>query len=213
MTATQGYGETLWTPDAETIKSTQTAKYLQWLAARPAGRGVQASDYDELWRWSTDHPADFWDSMWEYFAVLGERGDGPALEGGPMPDVRWFPGATLNYARNMLRAARTDPDRPAVLAYSERGGGASLTYGQLEAEVARVAAGLRGLGVRRGDRVVGLMPNIPEALIALLATASIGAIWSCCPPDFGTRSVVDRFAQIEPAVFIAVDGYSYNGKQ
>jgi acetoacetyl-CoA synthetase len=203
-----GYGATLWTPTAETIKGTQTARYQEWLAAR----GVPTSGYDELWRWSTDNPGAFWDSIWEYFGVLGERGSGPALEAGTMPDVRWFPGATLNYARNMLRTAHTDPDRVAIISYSERGSGARYTYAQLAAEVARVAAGLRDLGVRRGDRVVGLVPNIPEAVIALLATASIGAIWSSCSPDFGTRSVVDRFAQIEPAVFIAVDGYTYNGK-
>jgi acetoacetyl-CoA synthetase len=220
-----GYGETLWTPTAETIKGTQTARYQEWLAAR----GVPTSSYDELWRWSTDNPGVFWDSLWDYFGVLGERGSGPALEAGTMPDVRWFPGATLNYARNMLRTAHTDPGRLAIIALNERGaaggaagmaggaggsaaGGRTYTYAQLAAEVARVAAGLRDLGVRRGDRVVGLVPNIPEAAIALLATASIGAIWSSCSPDFGTRSVVDRFAQIEPAVLIAVDGYAYNGK-
>jgi acetoacetyl-CoA synthetase len=203
-----GYGETLWTPTAETIKATQTARYQEWLAER----GIRTGSYDELWRWSTDNPGPFWDSLWDYFGVLGERGSGPALEAGIMPDVHWFPGATLNYARNMLRTAHTDPDRLAIISYSERGSGSRYTYAQLAAEVARVAAGLRDLGVRRGDRVVGLVPNVPEAAIALLATASIGAIWSSCSPDFGTRSVVDRFAQIEPAVLIAVDGYAYNGK-
>jgi acetoacetyl-CoA synthetase len=212
----QGYGATLWTPDSDSVKRTQTARYIEWLA----GRGVQADSYDELWRWSTDNIGAFWDSIWDYFGVLGDRGDGPALEGGPMPDVRWFPGATINYARNVLRTAHSDPDRPAVIAHTERlrppspanSAAVTLTYGELQAEVARVAAGLRALGVRRGDRVVGLIPNIPQAIVALLATASIGAIWSSCSPDFGTRSVLDRFAQIEPAVFIAVDGYSYNGK-
>ncbi|MGH3171373.1 MAG: acetoacetate--CoA ligase, partial [Trebonia sp.] len=124
----------------------------------------------------------------------------------------WFPGVTLNYARNALRAARTDPDRVAVIPYAESGRGDSLTYAQLEAEVARVAAGLRSLGVTKGDRVVALLPNITETVVALLATASIGAIWSSCSPDFGARSVVDRFAQIDPKVFIATTGYDYNGK-
>src|SRR5262245_11056773 len=112
----QGYGETLWTPTAETIKGTRTARYTEWLA----GRGVQASDYDELWRWSVTHPGTFWESVWDYFGVLGDRGTGPALRGGLMPDVEWFAGATLNYARNMLRTADTDPDRTAIISHSER---------------------------------------------------------------------------------------------
>ena len=169
-----GYGQTLWTPDEETVKRSQTARYMSWLAER----GINATTYDELWRWSTDHIADFWDSVWEYFGVLGDRGDGPVLAGGPMPDVRWFQGATLNYARNMLRTAQADPDRPAIIAFGEREtAGRTMTYGQLQAEVARVAKGLRALGVERGDRVAGLVPNIPQAVIALLATASIGAVW------------------------------------
>ena len=159
------------------------------------------------------HPGEFWTSIWDYFDVLGDRGDGPALTGTTMPGVHWFPGATLNYARNALRTAWTDPDRTAIVFGSERDRSASLTYAELAAEVARVARGLRALGVAKGDRVVALLPNTPEAVIGLLAAASIGAIWSSCSPDFGTRSVVDRFAQIEPTVLLAVDGYAYNGKE
>ena len=157
-------------------------------------------------------PGQFWDSVWEYFGVQGERGDGPALADAAMPGARWFPGATLNYARNALRSAKTDPERTAIIAYTEQGHTSSLTYAELEAEVGRVAAGLRQLGVKEGDRVVALLPNGPEIVVALLATASIGAIWSSCSPDFGTRSVVDRFAQINPKVLIATAGYAYNGK-
>jgi acetoacetyl-CoA synthetase len=206
----QGYGATLWTPDEQTIENSRVSQYARWLA----GRGVTLPDvgYHALWEWSVTQPGEFWDSVWDYFEVLGDRGDGPALADASMPGARWFPGATLNYARNALRAADTDPDRPAVIAYSERGHAASLSYRQLASEVARVAAGLRALGVAKGDRVVALAPNIPETVVALLATASIGAIWSSCSPDFGTRSVVDRFAQIDPKVLIAVDGYTYNGK-
>jgi acetoacetyl-CoA synthetase len=130
-----------------------------------------------------------------------------------MPDVRWFDGATLNYARNALRTAWTDPDRTAIIFDSERARAGRLTYSQLAGEVARVARGLRSLGVRRGDRVAALLPNVPEAVIGLLATASLGAIWSSCSPDFGARSVIDRFAQIEPTVLIACDGYGYGGKE
>src|SRR6266704_2896170 len=143
---------------------------------------------------------------------LTGRGYGPVLAGEVMPDLQWFGGATLNYARNALRTAWTDPDRTAIIFDSERGRAGSLSYGQLAQQVARVAGGLRALGVGRGDRVAALLPNVPEAVIGLLATASLGAIWSSCSPDFGARSVVDRFAQIEPKVLIAVDGYRYGGK-
>ena len=203
-----GYGTPLWEPDAKTVRNARVSRYMRWLA----DRGVPADSYQALWIWSVTSPGDFWTSIWEYFDVLGDRGAGPALTGGTMPDVHWFPGATLNYARNALRTAWTDPDRLAIIFSSERDRGGSLTYAELAAEVARVAQGLRALGVRKGDRVVALLPNIPEAAIGLLAAASIGAIWSSCSPDFGTRSVVDRFAQIEPTVLLAVDGYAYNGK-
>ena len=207
--AGQGYGATLWEPDERTVSDARITHYTRWLA----GRGIQAGpDYESLWEWSVADPGTFWTSIWDYFDILGDRGAGPALAGGPMPDVHWFPGTTINYARNALRTAWTDPGRTALVFSSERGRRGSLTYAELAAEVARVAAGLRALGVTKGDRVVALLPNTPEAVIGLLAAASIGAIWSSCSPDFGTRSVVDRFAQIEPAVLLAVDGYTYNGK-
>jgi acetoacetyl-CoA synthetase len=207
--AEKGYGATLWEPDEKVIGDARVSHYLRWLA----GRGVRLSGYQRLWEWSVERPAEFWTSLWDYFEVLGERGDGTALTEGTMPDVHWFPGSTLNYARNALRTAWTDPHRTAVIYSSERNRAGSLTYAELAAEVARVAAGLRALGIRRGDRVAALLPNVPEAVIGLLASASIGAIWSSCSPDFGTRSVVDRFAQIEPAVLIAADGYQYAGKE
>ena len=204
-----GYGDVLWTPDAAVTERARITAYRRWLARE---RGIDVDGYDALWRWSTSHPGDFWASVWDYFDVLGERGTGPVLAGGPMPDVRWFSGGHVNYARNALRAARTDPGRVAVIYRAERAERGALTYGELAAEVARVAGGLRDLGVRTGDRVAGLLPNGPHAIIALLAAASIGAIWSSCSPDFGAASVIDRFAQIEPTVLIAVDGYSYGGK-
>ncbi len=211
--AGQGYGATLWEPDADTVKNARISRYMRWLADRGAALGGDPPGYQDLWAWSVDDLGEFWTSIWDYFEVLGDRGDGPALTGGPMPDAHWFPGSTLNYARNALRTAWTDPDRAAIIFSSERGRAGSLTYGELAAEVARVAAGLRALGVGKGDRVAALLPNIPEAVIGLLAAASVGAIWSSCSPDFGTRSVLDRFAQIEPAVLLAVDGYAYHGKE
>jgi acetoacetyl-CoA synthetase len=205
-----GYGEVLWAPDAAVTERARVTAYLRWLATE---RGLGLDGYDALWGWSTSHPAEFWATIWDYFGVLGERGPGPVLAGGPMPDVRWFSGGCINYARNALRAARTDPGRVALIYRSERAGRGALTYGELAGEVARVAGGLRDLGVRTGDRVAALLPNGPHAIIALLAAASIGAVWSSCSPDFGAASVIDRFAQIEPTVLIAVDGYAYGGKE
>src|SRR5271154_525027 len=208
--AADGYGQTLWTPDAATMRNARISRYMAWLTEE---HDLAFDGYAPLWQWSVADPAAFWSTIWDYFDVLGDRGDGQVLTGGPMPDMHWFEGATLNYARNALRTAWTDPDRTAIIFESERGLLRRYTYAELAREVARVARGLRALGVRRGDRVAALLPNVPEAVIGLLATASIGAIWSSCSPDFGASSVIDRFAQIEPAVLIACDGYSYGGKE
>jgi acetoacetyl-CoA synthetase len=204
-----GYGELLWSPGLLAIDRARVTAYQRWLAAE---RGVEARDYDALWRWSVADPAAFWPTIWDWFDVLGDRGSGPVLEG-RMPDVQWFPGATINYARNALRTARTDPGRTALIFHVEGRADGSLTYGELATETARIAAGLRAAGVGVGDRVAGLLPNGPHAVIALLAAASLGAVWSSCSPDFGPASVIDRFAQIEPKVLIAVPGYRYNGKE
>ncbi|GAA0337349.1 acetoacetate--CoA ligase [Actinoallomurus spadix] len=210
-------GDLLWEPSEEVRRTARVARFMR-------ERGIDS--YDELWRWSVTDVGGFWDAIWSYFGVLGDRGDGPALERSEMPGARWFPGATLNHARNALRRAEEDPGATAVIFRTEAddgdqagegSGGASrsrtLTYGELAAEVAEVRAGLRALGVGRGDRVAAYVPNIPEALVAFLATASLGAVWSSCSPDFGAPSVIDRFTQIEPKVLIAVDGYAYNGKR
>ena len=207
----RGYGVVLWEPDEKTVHDARITRFMGWLAA---GRGQSFAGYEDLWQWSVTDPGAFWGAVWDYFEVLGDRGEPGAdvLTGTVMPDVRWFAGATLNYARNALRTAWTDPDRTALIFSAERRHGGALTYAELAAQVARVARGLRALGVRRGDRVAALLPNVPEAIIGLLATASLGAIWSSCSPDFGARSVIDRFAQIEPTVLIACDGYTYAGK-
>jgi acetoacetyl-CoA synthetase len=209
MLMPEDYGRLLWQPSERVVRDARVTHYASWLGSRP---GRSLATYDDLWQWSVARPAEFWSSMWDYFGVLGHRGDGPVLSGTTMPDVSWFDGSRLNYARNALRTARTRPDATAVVFRSESGASASLTYGELARQTARVAAGLRALGVTKGDRVAGFLPNIPEALIGLLATASIGAIWSSCSPDFGASSVIDRLAQISPKVLIAVDGYPYNGK-
>jgi acetoacetyl-CoA synthetase len=207
--AGRGYGTTLWEPSPQVIANAKITAYADWLATE---YGLGLLGYDALWQWSVDDPGRFWGTIWDYFGVIGTRGGGPELSDGSMPDVHWFTGATLNYARNALRAAQTDPGRTAVLYRSEGGRSGALSYSELDREVARIRAALRALGVVQGDRVAGYLPNTPEALIALLATASLGAIWSSCSPDFGVHSVIDRFAQIEPKVLIAVDGYVYGGK-
>ncbi|HZC61574.1 MAG TPA: acetoacetate--CoA ligase [Streptosporangiaceae bacterium] len=203
------YGEVLWEPGPEVIDQARITQYLRWLAEH---HGVAAADYQDLWEWSVGEPGAFWDSLWEYFGVLGQRGDGPALSG-QLPEATWFPGATLNYARNALRTARTDPGRVAIIACAEDAPPRTFSYGELAAEVGRVRGALRALGVGQGDRVAAFLPNIPEALIGLLATASLGAIWSSCSPDFGAHSVIDRFAQIRPTVLFTVGGYRYGGKE
>ncbi len=203
------YGEVLWEPGPEVIDQARITQYLRWLAEH---HGVAAADYQDLWEWSVGEPGAFWDSLWEYFGVLGQRGDGPALSG-QLPEATWFPGATLNYARNALRTARTDPGRVAIIACTEDAPPRTFSYGELAAEVGRVRGALRALGVGQGDRVAAFLPNTPEALIGLLATASLGAIWSSCSPDFGAHSVIDRFAQIRPTVLITMGGYRYGGKE
>jgi acetoacetyl-CoA synthetase len=201
-------GALLWEPsEAFQAASTLTA-YMDWLERE---RGLRFADYDALWRWSVDDLAAFWSSVVDYYEIPlgGEWTD--ALGDATMPGARWFEGAHLNYAEALLR--RVAPDGPALLFASERSPLREISGAELEASVASVAAGLRRLGVGRGDRVVAFIPNIPEAVIGLLACASLGAIWASCSPDFGTRGLVDRFAQISPKVLIAVDGYTYGGKQ
>ena len=182
------YGDVLWQPGPEVVERARITAYQRWLATERGialGGGSVPVGYRDLHQWSVTEPGAFWDSLWDYFDVAGERGDGPVLTGTTMPDVTWFPGATLNYAQNALRTAATDPARIAVIARDEAGNQSTLSYGELAAEVARVRAGLIALGVTTGDRVAAYLPNIPAAIIGLLATASIGAIWSSCSPDFG----------------------------
>ena len=197
-------GALLWKPTDEVVRDSKIARYREWL-------GRPEDDYPHLWRWSVEHPEEFWSSIWEYFQVIGERGDGPVITG-TMPGAEWFPHARINYAANALARAAEAPEKTAVVFRNESGLRRTLTNAQLLEEVARVRAGLARLGVGVGDRVVAYLPNIPEALIAFLATASLGAVWSSCSPDFGAPSVIDRFSQIEPKVLIAVDGYRYGGK-
>jgi acetoacetyl-CoA synthetase len=209
--AGRGYGALLSTPSPEAVERARITDYARWLSSQRGGPAT--SDYTTLWRWSVSHPAEFWASIWDYFDVLGSRGAGPVISGEQMPDITWFSGSTVNYARNALRAAKTTPGAVALVYRSEAGHAGTLTYGELERRVAVLRAALARLGVGRGDRVAAYLPNSAEALIGLLATASLGAIWTSCSPDFGAPAVVDRFAQVSPKVLIAVDGYVYGGKK
>src|SRR3954449_1345157 len=190
----------LWTPPDSLLQRCA-------LGAFRRERGFES--YDELWRWSVEDLDGFWGALWDRFGV-GERG-GTVLASRDMPGAQWFPGTQVNYAEHAFRD-RADDDL-AILAGGETRADADLTWGELRAQVRRIAAGLRRLGVQRGDRVVAYMPNIPETAAAFLAAASLGAVWSSCSPDFGARSVIDRFAQIEPKVLLAVRRYRYNGRE
>ena len=196
--------EPMWTPSPERVERSNMTRYLRWLRDR---RGLHFGSYDELWRWSVDDLDAFWASIWDFFEVGGPA-PSPAVAERRMPGASWFPGAALNHAELSLR--RQD-DHPALLFGNETGELGTVSYAELGRRVAAMTAGLRRLGVGKGDRVAAYLPNVPETVVAMLATASIGAIWSSCAPEFGVSSVVDRFAQIEPKVLVAVDGYRYNG--
>jgi acetoacetyl-CoA synthetase len=200
--------EQLWRPSAEMVERARLTEYMRWLAAE---HGHDFSTYEELWRWSIEDLEGFWSSIWDYFEVQADGEPGAALSGHEMPGARWFEGTSLNYAERVF--AGKDDGQVAILHASELRELEQLTWAELREQVAAVAAGLRSLGVEPGDRVVAYLPNIPEAIVAFLAGASIGAIWSSCSPDFGPASVIDRFAQIEPKVLFAVDGYGYGGKR
>ncbi|HEY4429199.1 MAG TPA: acetoacetate--CoA ligase [Solirubrobacteraceae bacterium] len=197
----------LWEPGAEVRERAEMTRFMRWAEQR---HGLTLGSYDELWRWSVEELEQFWASIWEFCAVRSFRPYERVLSSRVMPGARWFEGAQLNYAENML--VERDPASVAVLHASELRDLGEITWGELSEQVAAAAEGLRLLGVSRGDRVVAYMPNIPETLIAFLATASIGAIWSSAAPEFGARSVIDRFAQIEPKVLLAVDGYRHGGR-
>jgi len=197
----------LWRPSAERIAQAQLTKFITCLNAR---RGTALQDYAGLYAWSLEQPGEFWRELARFADVRADWGSGPAIEDPErMPGARFFPQARLNFAENLLRYR---DEHPALIFRNERGLRRTLCYGALHEEVARIAAGLKAAGVVAGDRVAGFVPNVPEALIAMLACASLGAVWSSCSPDFGARGVLDRFGQIAPKVLFSADGYFYAGK-
>jgi acetoacetyl-CoA synthetase len=200
-------GELLWEPSPSFKERSVIAEYMRWLAQH---RGHHFDNYADLWRWSVTDLEAFWSTIVEFFGVEFQHPADRVLADRRMPGARWFEGARINYAQNVFRHASAE--RPALVYQSETRPLSEMSWAELESQVAAVAAALRSMGVKAGDRVVAYMPNIPETAVAFLAAASLGAIWSSCSPDFGADAVLDRFAQIEPKVLFAVDGYSYGGK-
>lgn len=201
-------GTVLWTPTEEHIQRSNIKRYMNWLKEK---KGLSFETHRQLWNWSVEQLEEFWESVWEYCEVKSATPYRCVLEERKMPGAKWFPGATLNYAEHVFRNERSD--RPALLFRSERVPYREVAWKELKEKTAAVANALKKIGVKPGDRVVAYMPNIPETVIAFLACASIGAIWSSCSPDFGASSVIDRFQQIEPVVLFAIDGCQYGGKE
>ncbi|MDO0928704.1 acetoacetate--CoA ligase [Streptomyces sp. TG1A-8] len=201
----------LWQPDPERIAQARITRFQAWAAEHHGAPA--AGGYPALHRWSVDQLDTFWEAVTQWFDVRFSTPCARVLGDRSMPGAQWFPGATLNYAEHALRAADGRADEPALLYVDETHEPRPVTWSELRRQVGSLAAGLRALGVRPGDRVSGYLPNIPEAVTALLATAAVGAVWTSCAPDFGARSVLDRFQQVEPVVLFTVDGYRYGGKE
>jgi acetoacetyl-CoA synthetase len=201
--------DVLWSPPADARRRSRMGRYLDWLARE---RGRAFDDYDTAWRWSVGDPGAFWQSVWDHFGVRSSAPAGPALADARMPGALWFPGATLSYAEHALAMPGRAGRDVVVVGRSQTRDAVELTADELRDAVARCRAGLGRLGVRRGDRVAAFVPNVPEAVVGLLAAASLGAVWSSCAPEFGIRAVVDRLAQIQPAVLLTIDGYRYGDK-
>ncbi|RJR19842.1 MAG: acetoacetate--CoA ligase [Desulfobacteraceae bacterium] len=200
-------GTLLWEPSGERKEGANITAYMRWLSRE---KGLSFKEYNDLWTWSVTEIESFWESLWEYFKIIPRKGYSEILSSRKMPGARWFNGSEINYTEHVFRNITSE--RPALIFQSEITPLTEISWEELYKDVASIAASLRSMGVEKGDRVVAYMPNIPQTVKAFLACASIGAVWSSCSPDFGTRSVTDRFKQIEPKVLFAVDGYQYGGK-
>ena len=217
--------EPIWAPPPDRIARSNLVAFIEYVRVQHRDAARDVRDVTSLYRWSVTHREAFWPAVWRFCGVVAAEHAGPTetdpwdavgigLDRMAPPDPkrgpRWFPGARLNFAENLLRHRDA---RPALIARDEAGRRRALSHAELATEVARVAAALSAHGIRSGDRVAGFMPNVPETVVAMLASASLGATWSSCSPDFGARGVVDRFGQIAPRVLVAADGYRYAGKE
>ncbi|HSL26411.1 MAG TPA: AMP-binding protein, partial [Acidimicrobiia bacterium] len=205
MSERLGDGEVLWSPPADVTASSVIGRYLRWLRVH---RQLDFADYHQLWAWSVTDLEGFWSSVGEFFGVRFHSPPRSILSGA-MPEARWFEGATLNYAEHALAQRSSGV---ALIGESQTVGTREFTWPELGELVGRARAALSRAGIEPGDRVAAYLPNIPETVVAFLATASLGAIWSSCSPEFGVRAVVDRFAQIEPKVLLVIDGYRYGSR-
>ncbi len=196
----------LWQPSPERIASSEMFRYMRWLEDSNIGH---FKDYHSLWLWSVKNPEAFWQSLWQFFDVQGDAGTCTAENIDTMPGTRWFPESKLNFAENLLSR---DDELIALIEYGEQGKRQEISYRELKRQVAVLANYLRGKGLRKGDRVAGFVPNSHHAVVAMLATASLGGVWSSCSPDFGFNGVIDRFSQIQPRFLIALNAYQYAGK-
>lgn len=212
MTETETVPEVTWAPTPAQLEACRLRDFQRWLQEH---RGVPVGDYRALWRWSVQELSEFWGAVREYFAVIGDGFDGPALVDERMPGAVWYPHARLNFAENVLRHA-LDPelaDQPALVSVAEDFTRRETTWRELRAQVASFAASLRRLGVEPGDRVAGVLPNIPETIVALLGTACVGAVWTVNSPELSPAATLDRLRQLEPKVLIGVDGYTWAGRE
>ena len=195
----------LWSPNKERIDATLLNRFLHDAENK---FNISLPNYDAAWKWSIKKPEEFWRLVWDFCGVISATGPGPTMKPGKkIIDAEFFPEAKLNFAENMLRRSGSDA---AIIFHAENGTRRELSWDELQANVASTARALMEMGVGKGDKVAGLMPNMPEAVIAMLATAAIGGVWSSCSPDFGTKGVLDRFGQIEPKVLFTANGYYYN---
>ena len=196
-----------WQPTPGIIHNSHLRHYMDWLKQE---KGLHFDDYQTLWQWSATHIADFWESQWQYFEVIGHAPYHQVLKGVEMPHFQWFEGATLNYAEHIFR--QKNDAHPAILFQNERQPLSEMSWAELERQTAALARYYMQCGIQPGDRIAAFLPNSPHAIVAVLAAMSVGAVWSSCSPDFGAASVADRFVQIQPKILLAVDGYVYGGK-
>jgi acetoacetyl-CoA synthetase len=203
----QNVPQLLWKPNAATVQNSHLMHYMQWLEAE---KNRPFDNYEALWDWSRKDIRGFWQSVWDYFEIVSHAPYSAVCTGSEMPGYQWFAGATLNYVEHVFR--KKNDANPAILFKNEKEALAAISWKELEQQTAAFAHFLKVSGVQPGDRVAAYLPNSPHAIVAVLACMSVGAVWSSCSPDFGAASVADRFAQIEPKILIAVDGYAYGGK-
>lgn len=211
MTGTTRTTTPIWVPDPEQAAASTIVRFARYAATHHGAPVADPLNYRRLWRWSVQHLEQYWAAVWEFSDIRSATPYEQVLPEPTMPGSRWFTGAQVNYAEHILRPRAGDQDTPALACLRETGERLTITWAQLRGQVAALAATLRALGVSPGDRVVGYLPPGPHAVVGLLASAAIGAVWSQCAPDYNPPAVLDRFAQLAPTVLIAADGYHHNG--